>query len=130
MTTAARWRLRHRQALQAPPSDPPSPADRVAALAWAPSTSGIDGAAAAGGEPPQQQAQLAVAVIGSGGRPAVHMFDGEGRRVDRVPLKPAVKVRATLGMWVDPTDKSINSLVYGPISHYFIKFRMGRGTLA
>lgn len=96
--TTARWRLRHRQVLQAPPSDPPSPADRVAALAWAPT----DGAGGQQGVPtgieqqqqPQVQLAVAVAVIGSGGRPAVHLFNEEGRRVDRIPLKPAVKVRA------------------------------------
>ena len=121
MMTAARWRLRHRQALQAPPSDPPSPADRVAALAWAPTTSGIDGAAAAGVASPQQQVQLAVAVIGSGGRPSVHLFDGEGRRVDRVPLKPAVKVRGSQECGLTPPDQSMCALIFDPIHHNFIK---------
>lgn len=72
------WRLQHQLTLQPPPSDPPSPTDRVSAFAWrVPAAEG--------------QTTLAVAIAGAKGRPTVHLFDTAGQRVDRIPLKPAVR---------------------------------------
>jgi hypothetical protein len=77
-------RLQHCQTLLQPPSTPSSPVDRVAALAWTPTTTIVA---------ERGKIQLAVAVAaGARGRPEVQLFDAEGRRVDRIPLKPAVKV--------------------------------------
>lgn len=82
-----RRRLQHQRTLLAPPSDPPSPSDRIGALDWT-TIAGADGSSVE----QQQQVELAVPVVGAGGRPTVQLYDSEGRRVDRIPLKPAVKV--------------------------------------
>lgn len=78
-------RLQHHRTLLPPPTtaDPPDPSNRVAPLAWTPVQQDAE---------QQQESQLAVAIVEGSGRPIVHLFDASGQLVDRVPLKPAVKV--------------------------------------